>query len=149
MALIGRLFVIVLAFLIAVAAAGMVLAIGVVASDFSGIDSDTVERVSFFGSALLVESFGGAAVLLPALAAIVLAEAARIRSVVYYGLAGAFIGLGSFYTIDLASELEDTTDIAPVGHGLALVLAAGVVGGLLYWLIAGRNAGRRRNEQVE
>jgi hypothetical protein len=149
MAFIGRLFVIFLAFLIASTAAGMVLVIGVVASDFSGIDSDTVERLSFFGSAFLAESYGGAAVLLPALVAVVLAEVARIRSVFYYGLAGAFVGLGSFYTFDLASELEDTTDIVPVGHGLALVIAAGVVGGLIYWLIAGRQAGRWRSEQVE
>ncbi|HET7678725.1 MAG TPA: hypothetical protein VFK79_01150 [Xanthobacteraceae bacterium] len=148
MRLIGRIFVILFAFLLASLAAGMVLALGVVASDF-GIDSDPVERVLFFGSAFLPESYAGATALLPALAAIVLAEGARIRGVLYYGVGGALIGLAAFYSIDLSEALENTTDITPVGHGLELVGAAGIVGGLVYWLIAGRNAGRWRSEQAQ
>jgi hypothetical protein len=68
--------------------------------------------------------------------------------VLYYSIGGALIGLASFYSADLSSVLENTTDIAPVGHGLLLAVAAGIVGGLIYWWIAGRNAGRRRSEQV-
>jgi hypothetical protein len=148
MAFITRFFVIFLGFLIAIMAAGIVLAIGVVAPDFSGIDSDPIERVSFFGFAFLAASYAGATALLPALAAIVLAEVAHMRSVLYYGFVGALIGLAAFYSVDLSAALEDTTDIPPVGHGLELAAAAGIVGGLVYWLIAGRNAGRGRSEQA-
>jgi hypothetical protein len=142
MAFITRLVVIFLGFLIAIMAAGIVLAIGVVAPDFSGIDSDPIERVMFFASAFLADSYGGATALLPALAAIVLAEIAHMRNVLYYGFVGALIALAAFYSVDLSDALENTTDIAPVGHGLMLAAIAGIVGGLVYWLIAGRNSGR-------
>jgi hypothetical protein len=144
MTFITRLFVIFLSFLVACMAAGMTLAIGVVAPDFSGIDSDPGERVRFFGAAFFATDYGPVIALLPALAAIVLAEAVRIRSVVYYVVAGVLLGLASFYSVDLSDVLENTTDITPVGHGLALAVAAGTVGGLVYWLIAGRKAGQSR-----
>jgi hypothetical protein len=148
MAFITRLVVIFLGFLIAIMAAGLVLAIGVVAPDFNGIDSDPIERVLFFGFAFLAASYAGATALLPTLAAIVLAEVAHMRSVLYYGFVGALIGLAAFYSVDLSAALEETTDITPVGHGLELAAAAGIVGGLVYWLIAGRTAGRRRSGQA-
>ena len=50
----------------------------------------------------------------------------------------------SVHSVDLSTALENTTDITPVGHGLEIVAAAGIVGGLVYWLIAGRNAGAWR-----
>jgi hypothetical protein len=148
MHLISRLFVILVAFLVACMAAGLVLAIGVAAPDFSGIDSDPVERVSFFGFAFLGTGYGVVAALLPALIAILLAEMAGIRSVLYYALAGALLGLASFYSVDLSAALENTTDIAPVAYGLPLAAAAGLVGGLVYWLIAGRKVGRWRGDQA-
>jgi len=141
MRLITRLIVIFFAFWIAIMAAGLALALGVVAPDFSGIDSDPIDRVMFFGFAFFASSYAGAAALLPSFVAIVLAEAARIRSILYYGVGGALIGIAAFYSVDLSDVLENTTDIAPVGHGLELSAAAGIVGGLVYWLIAGRKAG--------
>jgi hypothetical protein len=148
MRLISRILVILVAFLVACMAAAVVLAIGVAAPDFSGIDSDPVERVSFFGFAFLATGYGVAAALLPALIAILLAEIAGIRSVLYYGLAGALLGLASFYSVDLSAALENTTDIAPVAYGLPLAAAAGLVGGLVYWLIAGRKVGQWRGDQA-
>ena len=65
----------------------------------------------------------------------------RIRSFLYYGVAGAVVGLASYFGSDISSRLENTTDVTPVGHVLQLAAAAGIVGGLVYWLIAGRKAG--------
>src|SRR5258705_12790688 len=141
MRFITRLFVIFFAFWIAIMAAALALALGVVAPDFRGLDSDPFERVVFFGFAFFAASYAGAAALLPAFCAIVLAEAARIRSVLYYAIGGALIGLAAFYSVALSETLENTTDIAPVGHTLELAAAAGIVGVLVYWLIAGRRAG--------
>src|SRR3979409_809467 len=111
MAFITRLVVIFLGFLVAIMTAGIVLAVGVAAPDCSGIDSDPIERVSFFGFAFLAASYAGATALLPALAAIVLAAVAHMRNVRYYGFFGALIGLAAFYSVDLSAALEDTTDI--------------------------------------
>ena len=39
-------------------------------------------------------------------------------------------------------SLEETTDISPVTFGLQLVTAAGIIAGAVYWMFAGRNAGK-------
>jgi hypothetical protein len=144
MHLLLRIIVITFALMAAFMAAGVTLAIGVVAPDWGGVDSDAFERIWFFGFAFLATSFVGAVALLPALLLVVLAEAARIRTFLYYGIGGALIALVAFYGSDVSSMLENTTDIAPVGHSLQLAAAAGIIGGLVYWLIAGQNAGRWR-----
>ena len=76
---------------------------------------------------------------------IAISEAARLRNFLYYGVGGALVGLASYYGSDVSMRLENTTDVAPVGNSLQLAAAAGIIGGLAYWLVAGRNAGRWRD----
>ena len=142
MSLFGRIIVILVALLLAIMAAGITLAIGIIAPDWAGIDSDPVERLSFFIVSFLATSFVGAVAILPAVLLIVVSEAARLRSFLFYGVAGALVGLASYYGSDISVRLENTTDVAPVANALQLAAAAGIIGGLVYWLIAGRNAGR-------
>jgi phosphotransferase system glucose/maltose/N-acetylglucosamine-specific IIC component len=144
MSLFGRIIVIFFALLLAIIAAGIVLAVGIVAPDWSGVDSDPFERVSFFIVSFFATSFVGAIALLPALIVIIITEAARLRNFLFYGVGGALVGLASYYGSDISVRLENTTDVAPVSNPLQLAAAAGIVGGLIYWLIAGRNAGRWR-----
>ncbi len=145
MRFIGRLFVIFLGFVIACVAAAMALAIGVVTPDFMGIDSDPLERVRFFGAAFFATGYGPAVALVLALGAIVLAEAKGIRSVLYYIIGGALIGFMSSWSVDLSAALENTTDIAPVSFAKTIATVAGIVGGIVYWAIAGRRAGNGRS----
>jgi len=144
MSLFGRIIVIVFALVVASMAAGITLAIGIVAPDWAGIDSDPVERVSFFIVSFFATSFVGAVAMAPAFVLIVLAEAARIRSLIYYGVAGALVGLASYFGSSISVRLENTTDVPPVEHALQLAAAAGIIGGVVYWLIAGRRAGAWR-----
>ena len=144
MSLFGRIIVIFFALIVAIVAAGVVLAIGIVAPDWAGIDSDPFERVSFFIVSFFATSLVGAVAMLPALVVVVISEAARLRHFLYYGVGGALVGLSSYYGSDISVRLENTTDVAPVGNSLQLAAAAGIVGGIVYWLIAGRNAGRWR-----
>jgi phosphotransferase system glucose/maltose/N-acetylglucosamine-specific IIC component len=144
MSLFGRIIVIFFALIVAIVAAGIVLAIGIVAPDWAGVDSDPVERVSFFIVSFFATSLVGAVAMLPALVVIIITEAARLRNFLYYGIGGALVGLASYYGTDISVRLENTTDVAPVGNALQLAAAAGIVGGIVYWLIAGRNAGRWR-----
>jgi len=148
MSLFGRIIVIFFALIAAIVAAGIVLAIGIVAPDWAGIDSDPFERVSFFIVSFFATSFVGAVALLPALVVIIISEAARLRSFLYFGVGGALVGLASYYGSDISVRLENTTDVAPVGNTLQLAAAAGIVGGLVYWLIAGRNASRWREPRA-
>jgi hypothetical protein len=140
----GRLIVIFFAFIAAVVAAGLVLTVGILSPDWASADSDPFERVSFFVFAFFATSFVGAAATLPALVLIVLAEIARMRSFLYYGVAGAVVGLSAYFGSNISARLDNTTDMAPVGHTLQLAAAAGIIGGLVYWLIAGRKAGAWR-----
>ena len=148
MSLLGRIIVIFIALMFAIMAAGITLALGIVSPDWAGIDSDPFERVSFFIVSFFATSFAGAVAMLPALLVIVIAEVARMRSFLYYGVGGALVGLASYFGTDISVRLENTTDVAPVGHTLQLAAAAGIVGGLAYWLIAGRNAGRWRDPRT-
>jgi hypothetical protein len=121
-----------------------VLSIGIVAPEWPWLDSDPLERVMFFTVSFFATSYVGATAFVPALLLILFAEIARMRSVLYYGVAGAVVGLASYFGSDIELRLENTTDVAPAGHPLQLAAAAGIIGGLAYWLIAGRNAGRWR-----
>jgi hypothetical protein len=148
MSLFGRIIVIFFALMVAIVAAGIALAIGIVAPDWAGVDSDPFERVSFFIVSFFATSFVGAVAFLPAMVVIVIAEAARLRNFLYYGVGGALVALASYYGSDISMRLENTTDVTPVGNALQLAAAAGIIGGLVYWLIAGRNAGRWREPRA-
>jgi len=148
MSLFGRIIMILFALILAIVAAGITLAIGIIAPDWAGIDSDPVERVSFFIVSFLATSFVGAVAILPAALFIVISEAARLRSFLFYGVGGALVGLASYYGSDISVRLENTTDVPPVANALQLAAAAGIIGGLVYWLVAGRNAGRWRDPKA-
>lgn len=148
MSLIGRIIVIILGLLVAIIVAGITLTIGIVLPEWAAMDSDPVERVIFFFAAFFATSLVGAVALLPAVLVIVVSEAARMRSFIYYGVGGALVALASYYGSDISIRLENTTDVPPVNNALQLAAAAGIIGGLAYWLIAGRNAGRWREQRA-
>ena len=148
MSLFGRIIMILCALILAIMAAGITLAIGIVAPDWAGIDSDPVERLSFFIVSFFATSFVGAVAIMPAALLIVISEAARLRSLLFYGVGGALVGLASYYGSDISVRLENTTDVPPVANALQLAAAAGIIGGLVYWVVAGRNAGRWREPKA-
>ena len=82
---------------------------------------------------------------LPSAVLITISELRAIRGWLYFALAGGVVALG-------AAVLR-TMD-APAGSGIATVdaatAAAGLVGGLAYWLIAGQGAGgwRKRSSSA-
>ncbi|HET9714770.1 MAG TPA: hypothetical protein VFP60_01170 [Pseudolabrys sp.] len=148
MSLFGRIIVICFALIVSMMAAGITLALGIVAPDWAGVDSDPFERVTFFVVSFFATSFVGAVAVVPAVVAIVIAEVARMRSFLYYGVGGALVGLASYFGSDISVRLENTTDMPPVSNALQLAAAAGIIGGLVYWLLAGRNAGRWRERMI-
>jgi hypothetical protein len=140
--MLGRIIVVAFALIVSMLVAGIVLAVGILAPDWAWLDSDPFERFTFFAVSFFATSFVGASAFVPALLLIVIGEAARLRSFIYYAVAGAVVGLASYFGSNVELRLENTTDVAPVFHPLQLAAAAGIVGGLAYWLLAGRNAGR-------
>jgi H+/Cl- antiporter ClcA len=140
----GRIIIIAFALIVASMIAGITLAIGIIAPDWPWLDSDPVERISFFVVSFFATRFIGATAFVPAVLLVVVAEAMRLRRLLYYAAAGAVVGLTSYFGSNVELRLENTTDVSPAFHPLQLAAAAGIIGGLAYWLLAGRNAGRWR-----
>ena len=149
MALIGRIFIVLFSVIIAIVMAGLTLAFGVIAPELSNFDSDPIERAMFFIVAFFATGFAGAFSILPALVLIGLAEGFNIRTFLYYAAAGAALGYLAYFSSGFGIRFEETTDIAPVTHPVELIVASGIAGGLMYWLLAGRNAGRWRGSQSD
>lgn len=148
MSLIGRIFVVFFALILSLVAAGLGLAVGVMLPDFITLNSDPVEKFSFFAMAFFTTGFAGAYAFVPALVLIAVAETFDIRSVFFYAIGGGLIALMAYYNANISVALENTTDISPVAYGMQLVAACGIIGGFVYWLIAGRRAGRWKNPFV-
>jgi hypothetical protein len=145
MGLLGRMFVIFFALLLAIFAAGLALAIGVMVPDVVTVTTDPVEHFTFFAVQFFATGFVGYAAFVPALVLIAIAETFDIRSIFYYAIGGAAIALFAYYGSNISVALENTTDLPPVAFPLQLAAAAGIIGGFVYWLVAGRTAGRWKN----
>lgn len=139
---ITRFFVILFSLIFALLATGIALSIGVMAPELVTMSSDPVEKFAFFAIAFFSTSFVGATAFIPAVILIAVAETFDIRSIFYYAIGGALIGAVAWYMSDISLQLENTTDLSPITYGLQLVAASGIIGGFVYWLLAGRKAGR-------
>ena len=137
---IGRIIVAVFAFFLATMAAGFVLfTLGLerVTGELHrlGSDGDTVTAsLSMLDQGLaLVASVS----IIPALLVIFVGEIVRIRSVIYY-VAGGGAALAA---VPLLARVQQSGAFAMPEHTVWQVSAtAGFAAGLVYWLIAGRNA---------
>lgn len=83
-------------------------------------------------------SIAAASSILPALLLAIVGEIARIRSALYYVVAGGIsLALLPFIT---GFGTNDTSIAAVPTRAWAVLATAGFAGGLVYWLIAGRRA---------
>jgi len=143
MALIGRLFVIFFAFLAACLVAGMIVVFALLFPDLSDlgpgfVDQSALNIVFGFGF-IFVSGFA----LLPAMLVAAITEALFIRGVLAYAVGGALVGAACY--LGLVPFDPDTLRFdGIVRRHLEIMTGAGVVAGLVYWMIAGRNAGAWR-----
>jgi hypothetical protein len=143
MALIGRLFVIFFAFLFACLAAGIIVVGAVLYPEFSDlgtgpIDQSAINVVLGFGF-IFISGFA----LLPALIVVLITEAFYIRGVLTYAIGGALVGAACY--LGLIPFDPDTLQFnGIVRRHLEIMTGAGIVAGLVYWMIAGRTAGAWR-----
>src|SRR3954468_4896567 len=150
MSLIGRIFVVIFAVILASIAAGIAIAIGIIGPQWHTA-RDPVEPFLFWGIAFIGSVFTGAIAILPLAICIDIAETFKIRSLLINTLAGAVLLLAGYYGSDLARpSYEESIDAppSPITREAELAAASGAVFGFVYWLIAGRNAGRWREKRV-
>lgn len=136
----GRLIVVPLAFLLGAAAALFVL----VTLGLERITHALSGRIEDAGAlAVLIELVlqGGLLVsgltILPALLVAIVGEIARIRSVLYYVVGG---GLAMCATPLIAGAVRIGVETLPEPVVWQVFATAGFLGGLVYWLLAGRRA---------
>jgi hypothetical protein len=143
MALIGRLFVILIGFLAACLVAGMIVVGAVLFPEFSDlgagpIDQGTLDIILGFGF-ILISGFA----LLPVLIIAAITEAFYIRSSLAYAVGGGLVGLACYLGL-VPFDPDSMRFEGIVRRHLEIMTGAGIVAGLVYWMIAGRNAGAWR-----
>jgi hypothetical protein len=135
MRLLGRILWVPFAFVIASTAAALVVTLGSLPPDSAdpGMVLDGAVGLIVGVSAVWIT----AVTLIPAALLIVVAEGLRLRSFVFYALAGAAIAC--YYGLGRGS--------AALGfdHDSEVLAASGIAAGLIYWLLAGRRAGAWRD----
>jgi hypothetical protein len=145
MTVLGRIVMALLGYALACVAASLVLTIGSFAPDWNelttrlGMDSAAAQSAALWWisgmAAIIIFSVG----FLPACLVIALAEGLALRSAVIYGVIGAALALAMAYGLDFAGyPAAPDGDLA---RNREVFAAAGIAGGLVYWLIAGRRAG--------
>jgi hypothetical protein len=145
MSVIARIMMAFLGYLFACFAASLVLTLGSLAPNWNevmaplGPNAETAESIALWSvtgiAAIMIFSVG----FLPALLVIALAEGLALRSAVIYGIIGALLALAMGYGLDFAGYIA--TPEGDLARNREVFAAAGIAGGLVYWLIAGRRAG--------
>jgi hypothetical protein len=143
MALIGRLVVIFLGFLAACLVAGMMVIGAVLFPELSDLGADPIDQgvldiVLGFGF-IFVSGFA----LLPAMIVALITEAFYVRGVLTYAVGGGLVGLACYLGL-VQFDTETLRFEGIVRRHLEIMTGAGIVAGLVYWMIAGRNAGAWR-----
>jgi hypothetical protein len=137
MQLIFRFFVTLFAFWVASLAAAAVMVFGATAPEFSAPDSWPLLTIFIFTVSAFVAAFS----FVPTVVIILITETFGLRSVIFYAVAGGLIGLFCGYTLGFVEPMPQFQFNMPLGTNFELLAAAGIAAGLVYWLIAGRNAG--------
>ena len=134
-------------FIIACLVAGVVtVAFVVTPADIAALPAEAQpERLGNAGVlSLLAATHSAIFALQFALIAIGIAEFSRVRSWIYYVLAGIAIALGGFWA-EYLNEVPGQPSIFNY-YALGAFIAVGVLGGVAYWLVAGRRAGGKRGD---
>ncbi len=149
MALIGRLFVILFGFLAACLVAGMIVVDPELDLKLAALFYDAAAKsFPLKLNALAAIARDGAmwiawGLALPAMIVAAITEAFHIRSALAYAVGGGVVGLACYLGLvpfDPATLRFDGI----VRRHLEIMTGAGIVAGLVYWMIAGRNAGAWR-----
>lgn len=138
MHIIFRFFVTMFAFGVACLAAAAVLVLGAAAPALPAPQDWPLLTVFIF----TVSAFIAAFAFVPAVVVILVTEAFGLRSVVFYAVAGGLIGLFCGYTLGFVEPMPQFRLDTPLNTNFELLAAAGIGAGFVYWLIAGRGAGR-------
>src|ERR1700743_322685 len=140
MAVIGRLFVILFGFLAACLVAGAVVVGAILFPEFSDLGAGPVDpgvlNIMLGFGFIFISGFA----LLPAMIVVLITEAFYIRSALTYAVGGGVVGLACYLGL-IPFDPATLHFEGIVRRHLEIMTGAGIVAGVVCWMIAGRNAG--------
>ncbi len=134
-----RLLMMIFAYLLACIAASIILTVGMLAPDWSDLSAAGVQAAAFAPVVAIGAAVIAGIAMLPALLFVVLSEGFSLRSSLVYGALGGVLSLALSYSLDFAGYAGDPGRYFL--HDREVFAAAGIAGGFVYWLFAGRKAG--------
>jgi hypothetical protein len=142
MALIGRIIVVIFAYLLACFTAAFVLIVASRSAEWDEFLLLSMQVGTFWPLVGVASAVMAVVVMIPAMLLVVLAEGFSWRSVFIYAGFGVMLALSSLLGITLHDVPVPTDGL--ITQERETLAAAGIAGGLVYWLIAGRKAGAWR-----
>jgi hypothetical protein len=139
MAIVARLFTVIIAYVLACIAASIVLTISTFTPEWDQFVPPDMPAVAIWWVIGILAAIVGGTALLPALVLIAITEGFAWRSIVLYGVLGGALSLALTYGIDFAGYIRGPDSV--LAHAPEAFAASGIAGGLVYWLFAGRKAG--------
>ena len=143
MTLLIRLVVIFLALLLAAFAAGLVVSLAVLFPAFSDLELGIADEGTFNAIALFGAIFVSGFALVPALVVVIISEGFGIRSFLFYATAGAVAGFIIYWSF-AGADFGALSINSHTRREAEIMTGAGIIAGMVYWLVAGRSAGFRR-----
>lgn len=139
MGVIVRLFMVLIAYVLACIAASIVLTIGTLTPQWEQLAPHGMPSAALWAVIGVATAIIGVVAVLPAFLIIALAEGFAWRSAVFYGALGGVLALALAYGGDFAGYIAGPGSI--LAHEREVLAASGIAGGLIYWAFAGRKAG--------
>ena len=139
MAVIGQLFLVFFAYALACVAASTVFTFGMLNPHWqdvvaSGLPPEAIWAIVAVGAPII-----GVVAFVPVAAIVAVTESFAWRSVLLYAAAGGALALALSYGFDMPGDIGDPAIY--FAREREVLAAAGIAGGLVYWLLAGRRAG--------
>ena len=139
MAIILRTLTVIVGYVLACVAASIVLTIGTLKPGWDDLSSFGLPSTVLWSVVGVGATFIAAIATPPALLVIALAEGFAWRSGLVYAVLGGVLALSLSYGLDFAGYAGDPA--SSLAREREVIAAAGIAGGFIYWLSAGRRAG--------
>jgi hypothetical protein len=139
MTVVARIFLVIIGYFLACIAASAVLTIGTLTPEWDDLVAAGFNSTAAWIVILVGASAIAAIAMVPSLLLIALTEGFGWRSILMYGVLGAGLALALSYGLDFAGYVGDPDSF--LAREREVLAASGIVGGFVYWLVAGRGAG--------
>jgi hypothetical protein len=139
MAVLVRIMMVFLAYILGCVAASIILTIGTLTPEWDDLASMGMSTLVLWSTVGVGAAIIAGIAFMPALLIIALAEGFAWRSSILYAALGGALALSLSYGLDFAGYVGEPG--SPLVREREVFAAAGIAGGFVYWLFAGRKAG--------